>query len=93
VGSGTATATARARASPALDDVGHWPRGGVATAAGGAPGDDGRRRRSHPAVRPVAEPQLTGSARRRPGDHQDFRLSAPEHQQISGLSFIENAGL
>ncbi|PUZ73969.1 hypothetical protein GQ55_1G028500 [Panicum hallii var. hallii] len=35
VGSGAATATARARASPALDDdVGHWPRGGVATAAG-----------------------------------------------------------
>jgi len=35
VDTGTAaTATARARASPALDDVGHWPRGGVATAAG-----------------------------------------------------------
>ena len=34
VGSGTATATARARASPALDDAGHWPRGGAATAAG-----------------------------------------------------------
>ena len=61
---------------------------------GGAPGDDGRRRRSHPAVRPVAEPQLTGSARRRPGDPQDVRLSAPEHQQIPGLSsFHENAGV
>jgi len=35
VDTGTAaTATARARASPALDDAGHWPRGGAATAAG-----------------------------------------------------------